>query len=84
MAAGFSLVLEAIKESSKPGVVHNGILDVAYTLNSFSGSIPESWQDYKALVRHWFPGVTCPLDSSSSSSSSSCSSMSMAWSQMLS
>ena len=81
MAAGFSLVLEAIKESSKPGVVHNGILDVAYTLNSFSGSIPESWQDYKALARHWFPGVTCPLDSSSSSS---CSSMSMAWSQMLS
>ena len=43
-------------------MVHNGILDVAYTLNSFAGSIPESWQAYKALVRHWFPGATCLLN----------------------
>ena len=57
MAAGFSLVLEALRECNKPGVVHNGILDVAYTLNSFAGAIPESWQEYKALVRHWFPGA---------------------------
>ena len=55
--AGFAQVLEAIRQSGKPGVVHNGMLDVAYTLEAFMQPLPPSWAAYKRLVQHWFPGA---------------------------
>lgn len=42
-AAGFATVMEAMRDSGKPGVGHNCIFDVAYVLESFAQPLPESW-----------------------------------------
>ncbi|KAK9866018.1 hypothetical protein WJX84_007566 [Apatococcus fuscideae] len=55
-AAGFATVMEAMRDSGKPGVGHNCIFDVAYVLESFAQPLPESWTAFKLLVQKWFPG----------------------------
>ena len=42
-AAGFAVVMEAMRDSGKPAAGHNCIFDVAYVLESFAQPLPESW-----------------------------------------
>ena len=55
-AAGFTAVLQAIRDSGAPAVGHNLALDLAYILQAFAGPLPPLWRDYKALAAAWFPG----------------------------
>jgi CAF1 family ribonuclease len=54
--AGFTAVLQAMRDSGAPAVGHNLALDLAYILEAFAGPLPPSWRDYKALAAAWFPG----------------------------
>jgi hypothetical protein len=54
-AAGFSLVLEAMRGCGKPMVGHNLRFDLAYCLQQFVTPLPSSWKDFKVLVGKWFP-----------------------------
>ncbi|KAJ9510403.1 hypothetical protein QJQ45_015870 [Haematococcus lacustris] len=57
-AAGFSQVLQAMRDSGKPAVGHNCFMDLAYVLASFAtgpSALPESWRDFKELCGFWFP-----------------------------
>ena len=55
-AAGFSLVLEAMRGCGKPMVGHNVRFDLAFCLQQFVAPSPPSWKEFKALVEKWFPG----------------------------
>eukprot|EP00887_Chlorella_sp_A99_P006934 scaffold2.g6934.t1 len=55
-AAGFTAVFEAMRDSRKPAVGHNLSFDLAYSLASYAGPLPPSWEAYKAMVARWFPG----------------------------
>lgn len=54
-AAGFAAVFEAMRECGKPAVGHNLAFDLAYSLHSYAEELPETWEEYKALVGRWFP-----------------------------
>lgn len=56
LAAGFTAVLQAMRDSGAPAVGHNLALDLAYILQAFAGPLPPVWRDYKALAAAWFPG----------------------------
>lgn len=53
-AAGFSMVMEAMRDSGKPAAGHNCIFDVAYVLESFAQPLPESWPGEPPLPAHFF------------------------------
>ena len=55
-SAAFTRVLEAMRASGKPAVGHNCNFDVAYLLAIVEKSLPRQWEDYKLLVKDWFPG----------------------------
>ena len=56
-AAGFSVVMEALRDARVPVVVHNGSGDVLHLLSAFvGGGLPAEWGAFKQLVAHWFPG----------------------------
>jgi poly(A)-specific ribonuclease len=55
-ASAFTRVLEVMRESGKPAVGHNCNFDVAYLMAIVEKKLPQKWEDYKALVQHWFPG----------------------------
>jgi hypothetical protein len=56
-AAGFSQVMELLRESKKPAVGHNVRFDVAYVLAGFvQNPLPKTWSGFKQLVGSWFPG----------------------------
>jgi hypothetical protein len=56
-AAGFSQVLELLRDSGKPAVGHNVRFDVAYVLAAFvQNPLPKTWSGFKQLVGTWFPG----------------------------
>jgi poly(A)-specific ribonuclease len=55
-AAGFSSVLEAMRECSKPAVGHNLAFDIAYSIHSFVSPLPSSWEDFREIARRQFPG----------------------------
>lgn len=55
--AGFSSVMELLRDAQKPLVVHNPRFDIAFTLASFVQSpLPKTWNGFKHLVTRWFPG----------------------------
>jgi hypothetical protein len=49
-AAGFSVVFEAMRASSKPAVAHNLRFDLAFALQQFVGPLPAAWRDFKAAA----------------------------------
>lgn len=56
-AAGFARVFELMRESKKPGVGHNAMFDINYSVQQFvNPELPSSWSDYKKMVQQWFPG----------------------------
>lgn len=54
--AGFSIVLQYMRDSGKPAVGHNIQYDLAFMLHSFAGPLPSQWGQYKQVVHKWFPG----------------------------
>jgi poly(A)-specific ribonuclease len=55
-ATGFTRVVEAMRDSGHPGVGHNCMFDIAYTLAAFAEpQLPPTWVQYKELVSRWFP-----------------------------
>jgi len=57
-AAGFSHVMELLRDSRKPAVGHNLRFDLAFILAGFVQSpLPKTWSGFKDLVRSWFPGA---------------------------
>jgi len=56
-AAGFTRVLEAMRDSGRPLVGHNCMFDLAYVLGACAEpGLPPTWEGYKHLVGQWFPG----------------------------
>lgn len=55
-AAGFALVMEAMRDSGKPAVAHNLRFDLAFSLQQFAEPLPKTWEQFKRLVPKWFPG----------------------------
>ena len=56
-AAGFSVVMEALRDARVPIVVHNGSGDVLHLLSAFvGGGLPAEWSALKTLAARWFPG----------------------------
>lgn len=55
-AAGFSAVLEMLRDSGKPAVGHNCAFDLTFTLEHLAQPLPHAWQAFKELVQQWFPG----------------------------
>lgn len=55
-AAGFAVVLEAMRDCGKPMVGHNLSFDLSYSLRSFAGPLPPTWEEFKGEVQRWFPG----------------------------
>ncbi|GIL60258.1 hypothetical protein Vafri_14886 [Volvox africanus] len=56
-AAGFAAVWEAIRECGRPGVGHNCLFDVAYSIAQFGeGQLPRTWDGFKHVTAHWFRG----------------------------
>lgn len=45
-----------MRDSGKPAVVHNGMFDLHYSLQSFAGYLPRRWGEFKAMAMDWFPG----------------------------
>ena len=54
-ALGFTRVIAAMSQSGKLVLGHNMILDLAQTLNQFSGPLPESYPDFKSMLSEVFP-----------------------------
>lgn len=52
---GFRRVFEMITQAKKPLIVHNGALDILFTLSAFQEELPEKYLDFKALVNRLFP-----------------------------
>jgi hypothetical protein len=55
-AAGFSTLLEVLRDSGKPAVGHNLRYDLIFLLQQCLGELPGSWEEFKGLARSWFPG----------------------------
>jgi hypothetical protein len=55
--AGFSLVLEAMRDSRKPAVAHNLRFDLAFLLQQCVGPLPAGWADYKKMIGGWLAAV---------------------------
>ena len=54
---GFRKVFSMLTESKKPLIVHNGMLDIMFTLSSFQEDLPEKYLDFKSLVSRLFPTI---------------------------
>lgn len=52
---GFRRIFSMLVESKKPLIVHNGCLDVMFTIASFQEELPEKYSDFKTLVNRLFP-----------------------------
>ena len=52
---GFRRIFAMLTESGKPLIVHNGMLDIMFTLASFQEELPEKYSDFKILVNRLFP-----------------------------
>ena len=54
---GFRRIFTMMIESRKPLIVHNGSLDILFTLAAFQEELPEKYQDFKTLTNRLFPIV---------------------------
>jgi poly(A)-specific ribonuclease len=54
---GFRRIFCILVDSKKPLIVHNGTLDLLFTLSSFQEDLPEKYQDFKSLVNRLFPVI---------------------------
>ncbi|KAF5829284.1 ribonuclease H-like domain-containing protein [Dunaliella salina] len=56
-AAGFSAVMEAMRDCRRPAVGHNCLFDIMFMMAAFvDPRLPRHWDDAKKLVAAWFPG----------------------------
>jgi hypothetical protein len=55
-AAGFSHVFQLLLGSGKPAVGHNCMLDVLYTMRSFQGALPATWEEFHRTAASAFTG----------------------------
>ncbi|CAG9465399.1 unnamed protein product [Pedinophyceae sp. YPF-701] len=54
--AGFSCVLELIRDSNLPVVGHNMLFDLMFVMNDFVQSpLPPSWAGFRQLTQEYFP-----------------------------
>jgi len=58
-AAGFSLVLEAMRGCGKPAVAHNMRFDLAFVLQQFVGQLPGAWRDFKQMAGVYWGCLIC-------------------------
>lgn len=54
---GFRKVFAMLISSQKPLIVHNGLLDIMFTISSFQEDLPEKYSEFKSLVSRLFPSV---------------------------
>ncbi|ODM94983.1 Poly(A)-specific ribonuclease PARN [Orchesella cincta] len=55
--AGFSKIIEAIREARKPVIGHNILNDILFTIHLFWSDLPESYEEFKRIVHDLFPVV---------------------------
>ena len=53
---GFRRIWRILSESKKPLIVHNGFLDLMFSMQAFESSLPESCEEFKLRVREIFAG----------------------------
>lgn len=56
-AAGFTEVMEAVIARKCPLVVHNGLLDLMHTVNTFLRPLPADAKDFVSVLRAAFPTI---------------------------
>lgn len=56
-AMGFTTIIKLIIKSKKPLVGHNCKLDIFYLYQTFIGSLPESYFEFKNLFHNLFPSI---------------------------
>ena len=54
---GFRRVFSLLVDSKKPLIVHNGMLDILFTISAFQEELPENYKDFKLLANRLFPTV---------------------------
>ena len=52
---GFRRIFSMLVNSKKPLIVHNGTLDILFTLAAFQEELPEKYHDCKLLINRLFP-----------------------------
>jgi poly(A)-specific ribonuclease len=53
---GFRRIWNCLTDSKKPLIVHNGFLDLMFSMQAFESALPETVEQFKQKVRQLFPG----------------------------
>ena len=54
---GFRLIINLLAKSKIPLIVHNGMLDILFTISAFQEKLQENYSDFKSLVHRLFPTI---------------------------
>jgi poly(A)-specific ribonuclease len=54
---GFRRIFALLVERKLPLIVHNGMIDILFTISAFQEDLPEKYQDFKTLVHRLFPSI---------------------------
>ena len=54
---GFRRIFNLLTERKIPLIVHNGMLDILFTISAFQEDLPENYSDFKSLVHRLFPTI---------------------------